>query len=306
MNQALCVIGMHRSGTSLVAGILKSVGIYLGKESRLLPASADNLKGYWEHITFLEINEGILRTLGGSWQYPPRLRATWLDSPTARQLAERAARYISVEFADRGLWAWKEPRTTLMIPFWNLVVPDAKYVLCVRNPLDVASSLRARDGITMEHALILWHIYTLTALRDTEANSRFIAAYERILADPTHALPSLFDFAGMADSPTSEQWRTVELYIDANLSHGQHSLQNTIDHPQLPRDVKQLYIALMTDDEATIHAAVCKSEATLTRLYTSLRVARLKRRISRIPSYVQALAMSPPMIKTVRSEHVGK
>ena len=68
-----CVIGMHRSGTSLVANLLGAGGVYLGEPKELMPASVDNRRGYWENLRFVEMNDRILRDVGASWDLPPRL-----------------------------------------------------------------------------------------------------------------------------------------------------------------------------------------------------------------------------------------
>ena len=65
----IIVTGMHRSGTSMVAGILKLCGVYFG--DNLLHPQQENPKGFFEDLEFLEINKEILACSGGSWFEPP-------------------------------------------------------------------------------------------------------------------------------------------------------------------------------------------------------------------------------------------
>src|SRR5204863_2465921 len=69
--------GMHRSGTSMTARLLNVMGTYLGEESDLVPATAENPEGYWEHTGFVDVNDEILHELGGGWDCPVALPADW-------------------------------------------------------------------------------------------------------------------------------------------------------------------------------------------------------------------------------------
>ena len=73
----VCIIGMHRSGTSMVANLLRRHGLSLGPDECLLGANESNQAGHFEHAGFVEINEALLKQLGGSWDNPPRLQSGW-------------------------------------------------------------------------------------------------------------------------------------------------------------------------------------------------------------------------------------
>src|SRR5258706_8380174 len=68
----ICVLGMHRSGTSLLARILNLLGVDLGPAEVLTTEPiAHNPKGYWEHHEITAISDAILKRYGGSWDEPP-------------------------------------------------------------------------------------------------------------------------------------------------------------------------------------------------------------------------------------------
>ena len=72
----IIVLGMHRSGTSLLTRALMECGLYLGEEGDLVsPHEADNPEGYWEHKQVVSINDRILGIFGGTDQRPPNLVA---------------------------------------------------------------------------------------------------------------------------------------------------------------------------------------------------------------------------------------
>src|SRR5580693_429281 len=62
---ALVVLGMHRSGTSALTGMLHHLGVALGDD--LMPATADNPRGYWEHSDIVRANQAIMTALGWAW-----------------------------------------------------------------------------------------------------------------------------------------------------------------------------------------------------------------------------------------------
>src|ERR1700722_9316263 len=62
---ALIVLGMHRSGTSALTGVLHHLGVALGE--RLMPTSPDNPRGYWEHNDIVDVDHRLMATFGRTW-----------------------------------------------------------------------------------------------------------------------------------------------------------------------------------------------------------------------------------------------
>jgi hypothetical protein len=75
--RALCLIGMHRSGTSLAARMLSLLGVSLGSPEGLLPPGPDNPAGYWENKSIQEFDDELLADRGGAWDHPPVLAPGW-------------------------------------------------------------------------------------------------------------------------------------------------------------------------------------------------------------------------------------
>ena len=136
----ICIAGAHRSGTSMVTRLLHECGLYLGAESDLMPAQADNPDGFWEHLRFVALNDEILNSLGGAWDLPPNLTENFASN-RLDPLREKA-RALVHQFVETGIWGWKDPRNSLTWPFWKAVLPSLKTLIVVRNPLEVAYSMR--------------------------------------------------------------------------------------------------------------------------------------------------------------------
>ncbi|MDC0834410.1 glycosyltransferase [Geitlerinema sp. CS-897] len=165
MNQTLIVTGMHRSGTSLMASLIQTVGVHIGDE--LLEADDLNRHGYFEDKEFLEFQRSILQTSciegeeGWSdwgWTVSERLDRSQFDryKKTALNLIESRQR-------TEKIWGWKDPRTALMLDFWHELIPDAKYLFVYRYPWDVADSIARLNAPVFANkpdwALRIWSYY---------------------------------------------------------------------------------------------------------------------------------------------------
>jgi hypothetical protein len=176
-------MGMHRSGTSAVAGALGHIGLQLPAAGDLMTGRYDNPVHY-ESEALIGVDDQLLRALGGSWSAPPSLEAGWQTSPVARGLRERAIEAAWRAFPEEGPIAWKDPRLCLLFPFWStLLETPTVSVLVWRSPMAVARSLRSRQGFTLSHGLSLWYVYARCALAALAGTQVMVTSYEELTRD---------------------------------------------------------------------------------------------------------------------------
>lgn len=145
------VLGMHRSGTSWLAGSLQEKGLELGEVST---GNLHNLKGNRESEVLIALHDAVLAENGGSWRRPPA-RSRWSEA----RRAELAA-YVARMNADYPLWGFKDPRALLLLSAWRDAVPDLERVGIYRHPLAVHRSLAARsDRFDEARSTSLWCAY---------------------------------------------------------------------------------------------------------------------------------------------------
>ena len=155
----IVVIGMHRSGTSLVASMLQAMGVNMG--DRLMPASPHNPHGYYEDLDFFNLNQFILQDAGGDWANPPPPKAI-------RATGERLRYNIKGLIALKGasdLWGWKDPRTCLTAGLYHQHLGDVKYVVVRRDRRAVVDSLMRREGGFWGDWGELYNLYSLRAVQ---------------------------------------------------------------------------------------------------------------------------------------------
>jgi hypothetical protein len=184
------VLGMHRSGTSVLTGLVRLMGFWAGEQTDFPPADVHNEAGYWEHRGVWSVDEGILQALGASWSEIADLDLSRLDEGLRLRFRERAIEIVR-ELDRHGAWVIKDPRLCLLFPFWREILVHPLCVLIYREPLPVARSLAARDGISIPYGMALWERYTREALASTLGLPRGLVSHRELMADPESVLRRL-------------------------------------------------------------------------------------------------------------------
>jgi hypothetical protein len=180
---AYLVLGMHRSGTSAITQLLSLAGAQLPKN--VMPGDEHNAQGYFEPWRIAIFNDERLRAAGSAWDdifaFPcPAVAddAAWL---------QRATALFAEEYAGRRFPLMKDPRVTVLLPFWRQVFDAAgvglRCVIPVRHPLAVANSLGRRDGFSPQKSLLVWSAYMLAAEAYSRDLPRAFVGYDQLLAD---------------------------------------------------------------------------------------------------------------------------
>jgi hypothetical protein len=226
--------------------MLNVLGVYLGPDERLMkPHQEDNPRGYWEHQLITDLNEAILARLGGSWHEPPRFSPGWESAPELADLRRKARAVIREDFAAAECWGWKDPRTCLTLPFWQRLTPPMRYVLCLRNPVDVAHSLDRREGFSAEKSARLWLTYVASALAHTAGQPRLFVFYEDVMRNWQAELRRLARFVDAPELAEQDATQSaVRESVEEELQHHRTSAIDAADDGTLPFPAKSLYVAL--------------------------------------------------------------
>ena len=241
------VVGMHRSGTSAIAGAIGALGMSMPRpEDRISPSPSN--PEHWESHSIMLHNQDVLDRFGGSWDAPPDLPPGWVQGPQLDGLPDPAPLFAST-FPDPGPLVWKDPRVCLLLPYWRPLLPEPVAAVFVwRSPVAVARSLQKRDGYSLFHGLSLWERYNRAALDGLRGMEVYALAYETLIQDHRRTVGSVAGWLGSLDQFVShaEAWdvdRAASLVSD-ELVH--QSIDRGIEDLLLPehRSMNELLAGL--------------------------------------------------------------
>ncbi len=168
----------------------------------LMSANESHETGYWEPLPFYTLNEELLAELGMAWDTTLSVPSDAFRSLKVEQLRVRFAGLLHAEYGDASLLCVKDPRGSRLLPLWLPVLEaqgiNTLFVIGVRNPLEVADSLKQRDGFHWSKSLMLWLRYTLEAEQHTRGQRRVFVTYDQVLDDWRAALHRIGERLGIA------------------------------------------------------------------------------------------------------------
>lgn len=244
---ALLVLGMHRSGTSAFSGVLTKLGC--DQPATTMIPRPDNERGYFESQKIHLFHNGLLDSAGSSWDSYGKIGAQWLASPRKAEYHAKALSLLDEEFGASALFVLKDPRICRLLPFWLDVLADygcrplVAYIH--RNPLQVASSLAARDGLAPDLSLLIWLRHVLEAEHGSRGLPRFFTSYPRLLANWSGVARALQDQLGLSlPRFTDSAARKVEDFLSADLRHQDDPDEKLVENPLISSWIRDVYVIL--------------------------------------------------------------
>lgn len=200
------ILGMHRSGTSMLSSIVHTLGINMGPENDLKRSNPESQPhGYWEDQGFVTLNRQMIKAAGGHWHKPPgRLRLL------SASMEFRPEIEALIEKRDTGNdWGWKDPRNCLTIEAYQFALQDkdVRYLHIFRNGQRVAHSLirrgektgnvqeqaKAFEGLAFEHERRIRDFFNRYQV------SHYTVAYEDMLQHPRYEVNRLAQYLSVSD-----------------------------------------------------------------------------------------------------------
>ena len=184
----LLILGMHRSGTSVLGRIITRLGFYPGPEDQLMEPLDENPTGFWERRDVRNINDKILAFNNSSWDCP------YEAFPFSRELPEELSHSISSivsKMESRYPYFIKDPRFSLTALHWFNKYTNFFPILAIRNPFEVALSLNKRNSFPIELGLAIWEVYTISALNILNNDNYFLYDYNTLITDPKDTISRL-------------------------------------------------------------------------------------------------------------------
>lgn len=186
IDNMILVVGMHRSGTSAAARLINILGADIG-ENLLLGQTEVNRNGFWENTALIDLHEEIFAKLDSAWFDFRPLPDNWWRSDEVKPFGREILSVIERDYSSKHLLGVKDPRLCRFLPLWTEalkpVVQNTMCLLMIRNPLEVAGSLKKRDNIEKNVALMIWMLYVLEAEYYSREFRRTVVDYDGLLKD---------------------------------------------------------------------------------------------------------------------------
>jgi hypothetical protein len=263
MNEAearrlVLVLGVGRSGTSLITGILGQLGFHIPQPE--ISADETNPRGFGEPAWVVSFHTELMR----------RHRVTVFDArPAAWEVTARAAsdpavqrelrEWLQAQLDQSDPLAVKDPRIAWFLPLWlgclaELGVPHASITM-LRHPAEILTSARRWYGTWQTDAsrAAAWLNVMLETERATRLTPRAFLRYERLLSDWRSELGRAWEMLGRPRLSGIERERLgeVDRLVDPGLRRSRVGWEG-IAVPASVRDLaEETWKALQLHAEAT-------------------------------------------------------
>ena len=183
----LVVLGMHRSGTSALTGLLSLCGAWVGEGSELTSANIENPLGFFERRDLRGICDRLLEAGGAKWWKVSSFDIGNIPHATLKAERQNFSRLLTA-LEKHPQWVIKEPRLCLLLPAVRDYLQEAVYVLVIRDPVETARSMQLRNGFTLSGCLALWEAYNRQALSTTDGRRRVFVEHRHLMLNPVESM----------------------------------------------------------------------------------------------------------------------
>jgi hypothetical protein len=252
----IVVLGMHRSGTSVLARAMGTLGGELG-ERLMPPVVGVNDKGFFEDVDVNAINVELLKAAGADWYSMMPIDLDCIGASLLDRLQTKAITVLREKCAGTDTFVLKDPRLTRLLPFWRPVFACLNlrvvYVVAVRNPISVARSLARVHHFAEEKSYILWLAHLVPALEDTRDQERIFVDYDLLMDAPARELSRVSEATGLPQRAEGLEEFERE-FLEDGLRNSRFSANDLDVVRSAPRQVKSVFIAMQRAAVAEIAA----------------------------------------------------
>lgn len=226
---AVIILGMHRSGTSCLAGSLQQKGLFLGEVFEWNPF---NRKGNRENERIMKLNDSVLSFNDGNWDSPPT-NMNW-DETHIEERNEIVNLFVS---SKKNVFGFKDPRSLFTFPFWIDRISNVKMVGSFRNPLDVAVSLKSRNGWPIIDGLKLWERYNLELISLCKSHNVPLANFDVGESEYMSRVSEIAEFLQLDNIENNDD---IPFYDKKLISN-----KMTENYDETPQSVQDIYSELL-------------------------------------------------------------
>ena len=242
--KGVVVLGMHRSGTSLLTGLLTKTGLDVGPSQFLIQPSFDNKLGFFERVDLVLQDDWLMRNQNIDYAHKTSmydakqglkdaLDAMFAKDAPSQKFFKEGTRTLAFlnSFKAKGLntpWMLKDPRLCITLKTWLPLLPSLPAIIFShRHPLSVAESLHVREHFPLGHGLKMWISYNRAAIRNMDGLCVVKTSNKQLMKEGKKEMDRVVEMLGTkcgVSVPHLIDQKDVDAFIDPSLQHG--STQN--------------------------------------------------------------------------------
>ncbi|CAA9380229.1 sulfotransferase family protein [uncultured Nocardioides sp.] len=222
--RVVLVVGSGRSGTSVMAGTLRTLGLHVPQPE--VVADATNPKGFGEPQWAVDLHHELLRR--SNVQVSDARPQAWLEAGRVsadHAVRERVTTWLAEQLRAGDELVVKDPRAAWFLGLWRAAAArndaTSSYVTMLRPVTEVVGSKQAyygadQNGVTRTAAWINMMLHTERA---TRGEQRAFVRYADMLADwtvPVFRIGDRFDLHAVRTAMANDI-REVHSFIDPTL-----------------------------------------------------------------------------------------
>ncbi len=251
MKRLMLITGMHRSGTSATARLLNLLGVDLGADLKNDQPQI-NAHGFWENRQALAIDEAVLADLQSVWYEHREWPDNWWRDAGLDRRRRQIQLMVQAHLSESDWVGIKDPRLCILLPLWLDALQsfniEIAVVVVVRDPRDVARSLRKRDGFDLTYGVLIWLRYVLAAERYSRGCLRSVVDYSHVLTDPVTVARQVAQDLGFSWPLCPESIeKQLAVEINRRLCHYRSSADNRPATSRLATHAAGIYRHLQSD-----------------------------------------------------------
>jgi hypothetical protein len=224
--RGVLVLGMHRSGTSAATRLVNVLGPATCAPGDMVRGPW-NPSGHFESRTLMHLNNSLLRQMGRAWWYPPPVGEGYAAVAARITTTPAQARRAFGRVHRSSPWVWKDPRTSVLLPFWRTALgPRLAAVVVVRNPVEVAVSMQRRHAVPVPFGAALWQRYNRLILAHSVGLPVLVTRYDDLVADAaawSEETGTFLASLGMRLDGASDPPSSAQDFVDPELRHSAHT-----------------------------------------------------------------------------------
>jgi lipopolysaccharide biosynthesis protein len=229
MRKCIVVLGMHRSGTSAMAGLLEIFGVYLGENLLRENNEKDGLEQF-ENRTIYDLNEQLLESVGSSWDDISKIKISKFNNKKSKEIINKIKLTLFNDFGSNKLFCIKDPRISLLIPIYVEIFNDLEiepyFIIMNRNHIEVARSLEERNGFLFRKSFSLYDKYYDSIHNSILDNKKIELEFDNLITNTKDCYNLIQKKFELELKPFSKINSSIKSFLDPKLKYHNLDVKN--------------------------------------------------------------------------------